>query len=139
MRIKFAWLILLIYVLLVGRALMHGQTISNYATGITNVANLTTAATVKNGNASLLGFIVTNGAASTCYLEFIAVGSSGSTPALGTNVAFSVPVAATTAVYATPTGAVWGNFPGGLAVGLATAAGGSSACGTAGTAVVFWQ
>jgi len=136
MRIKFAWILLAVYVLLVGRALMHAQTVTQNASGISNVTNLTTPAIVGSPSThDLYGYILTNGAASTCYAEFIA----GQNPVLGQNVAFSIPVAATSTIVATPTGMKWGTFGGGLAVGLATTSGGNTACGSAGSAVVFYE
>jgi hypothetical protein len=111
---------------------------SGIAIANSSQAALTTAVVVKASQGNLFGFWVTNGAASTCYLEFI---NASSSPVLGTNAVFSIPVPATGAapVIVTPGTYALNNFATGISVGMATTYNGSTACGTAGIAVIFYK
>jgi len=107
------------------------------ALGLNNATNtsLTTAVVAKASTGNLYGFSVNNGAASVCYLEFI---NASSAPTLGTNAIFSVAVPATSSVTIMP-GSFGVNFSTGISYGLATAYNGSTACGTAGAASIFYK
>ncbi len=98
-------------------------------------SSLTTAVAVKASFGNLYGFSVTNGAASVCYLQFI---NAASGPTLGTASTYSFAVPASGSL------TVIGNiglshYSTGISVGMSTAYNGSAACGTAATAVIFYD
>jgi hypothetical protein len=97
---------------------------------------LTTAVVVKASQGNLFGFSVTNGAASTCYLEFI---NASSAPSLGTNATFSVAIPANTTVTFPTSIYALNNFSSGISVGMATTYNGNTACGTAASATIFYK
>ena len=99
--------------------------------------SLTTSVNVKASVGLVYGVFALNGAASACWVQFINSSGAGT---LGTGVVFSIPLPAST------TQPVWlpfqppvGGFGQGIAVGIATTAGGASACGTAGNVVVLYR
>lgn len=103
---------------------------------------LTTAVVVKASQGNLYGVIVTNGSTTTaCYLEFMNIGTS---PTLGTGATYSIPIPVSSATVPgqviIPPGALpLSNFSTGISVGLATTYNGSTACATAGTAVLMFK
>lgn len=99
-------------------------------------ATLTTAVNVKASAGNVYAMSATNGAASICWVQFLNSAGSGT---LGTAVIFSIPLPASGTVNL-PVGAMaLSNFSTGIAVGIATTATGSSACGTAGNVAVFYN
>jgi hypothetical protein len=106
------------------------------APSLSSQSSLTTAVVLKSSAGNLYGFSVTNGAASVCYLEFINVGTS---PSLGTSALFSIPIPASGSVIVTPNEIPMAAFSSGISVGMSTAYNGSSACGSAATAVIFYK
>lgn len=108
---------------------------SAVAVSVSTQSALTTAVVVKASTGNIYGLMVTNGAASVCYLEFM---NTASGPSLGTNAAYSIPVAASSSVII-PVGVYGPNLTTGISVGMATANNGSSACGTAATATIFYK
>jgi len=101
-------------------------------------ASLSTAVVVKNNSGNVYGVMALNGAASTCWIQFI---NAASAPTLGTNVIFSIPLPASTTqpVMVNPGDFGLSNFSTGISVGIATTATGNSACGTAGNITVFYS
>jgi len=101
-------------------------------------ATVTTSVNVKASAGNVYGVFALNGAASTCWVQFI---NSASTGTLGTGVIFSIPLPASTTqpVYVQPAPFALSNFAAGIAVGIATTATGAVACGTAGNLTVFFQ
>lgn len=101
-------------------------------------ATLTTSVNVKASAGNVYGVFALNGAASTCWIQFI---NNASTGTLGTGVIFSVPLPASTTqpVWVGPAPQALANFSTGIAVGIATTAMGSSACGTGGNITVFYK
>jgi len=101
-------------------------------------ATLTTAVNVKASAGNVYGVFALNGAASTCWIQFINSAGAGT---LGTGVIFSIPLPASTTqpVWVGPAPMALGNFSTGIAVGIATTATGSSACGTGGNLTVFYK
>ncbi len=99
---------------------------------------VTASVNVKASAGNVYGVLALNGAASTCWLQFINSATAGT---LGTSVIFSVPLPAsiTQPVYVQPAPFALSNFSSGIAVGIATTATGSSACGTAGNLTVFYK
>lgn len=104
--------------------------------------SLTTAIAVKAGTGNVYGILVTNGSTTAaCYLEII---NASSSPSLGTAVQFSVPIPESTSTAPGqvffPIGAIpYAHLTTGISVGIASAEGGSSACGTAGQLVLFYD
>jgi hypothetical protein len=99
-------------------------------------SSLTTAVVVKAAAGNLYGFSVTNGAATTCYIQFINVSSS---PSLGTTSTYSFAVPGTGTLTVGPNAIGLSHYTSGISVGMSTAYNGSSACGTAATAVIFYD
>lgn len=108
-------------------------------TGLTSAApgagSLTTSVNVKASAGNVYGMSVTNGAASVCWIQFINSAGAGT---LGTGAIFSV------ALPASGTVNIFFNFPvggftTGIAVGISTTQNGSTACGTAGSATVWYK
>jgi len=101
-------------------------------------ATLTTAVNVKASAGNVYGVFALNGAASTCWIQFL---NSASTGTLGTAVIFSVPLPASTTqpVWVSPAPQALANFSTGIAVGISTTATGASACGTGGNITVFYK
>lgn len=99
-------------------------------------SSLTTAVVVKASSGGLYGLQVTNGSASACYLEFI---NAASAPTLGTNAVYSFQVPASSTLTLPASMFQLSNFSTGISVGMATAYNGSSACGSAATAVIFYK
>lgn len=101
-------------------------------------AALTTAVVVKASSGNLYGAYALNGAASTCWLQFL---NASASPALGTSVILAVPLpaSATQPVYIVPTEIALANFTTGISVGIATTAAGSTACGTGGNVVIEYE
>jgi hypothetical protein len=99
---------------------------------------LTTSVNIKASTGNVYGVSALNGAASSCWIQFINSATAGT---LGTNVIFSIPLPASTTqpVQAGPNDIALGNFPAGIAVGIATTANGSTACGTAGQVTIFYN
>lgn len=100
-------------------------------------ATLTASVNVKASAGNVYGVFALNGAASTCWVQFINSASAGT---LGTGVIFAVPLPAST------TQPVWiqldtalSNFAAGIAVGVATTPTGAVACGTGGNVIVFYK
>jgi hypothetical protein len=106
------------------------------APSLSSQSSLTTAVVVKSSAGNLYGFAVTNASASVCYLQFINVASS---PTLGTTALFSIPIPASGNYVATPNEIPLAAFSAGISVGMSTAYNGSSACGSAATAVIFYK
>lgn len=96
---------------------------------------LTTAVNLKASTANLYGFQVTNGAASVCYLQFI----NGTSPVLGTASTYSFAVPASGSLTVMPGTFALSNYATALSVGMSTTYNGSTACGTAATAVIFYK
>jgi hypothetical protein len=113
---------------------------SAFATLVSSQSALTTAVVVKASAGNVYGAFVVNASASTCYLEFM---NASSAPTLGTAAIFSIPIPGSGTnggVINIPSGAMaMANFSTGISVGLATAYNGASACGSAGTATVFYK
>jgi len=111
---------------------------TNSAVGLTATvkATLTTAVVVKASAGNLYGVLATNGAASVCWVQFL---NTASSPALGTNVVFAVPLPVSGVVAAPPGALSMSNFSTGISIGISTTATGSSACGTAGNVTVFYD
>jgi len=101
-------------------------------------ATLTTSSNVKSSAGNVYGVFAINGAASTCWIQFINASGAGT---LGTNVIFSIPLPASTTqpIWVGPTTLALANFSTGIAVGIATTATGSSGCGTGGNLTVFYK
>jgi len=101
-------------------------------------ATLTASVNVKATAGNVYGVFALNGAASTCWVQFINSATAGT---LGTGVIFSVPLPAstTTPVYLPPTSFPLAQFTTGIAVGIATTPTGSAACGTGGNVVTFYK
>lgn len=101
-------------------------------------ATLTTSVNIKATAGNVYGVFALNGAATTCWVQFINSAGAG---ALGTGVIFSVPLPAstTTPVYIAPTPFPLAQFTTGIAVGISTTATGATACGTAGSVVTFYK
>ena len=98
-------------------------------------ATLTASVNVKASSGNVFAVMGINGAASTCWIQFINSASAGT---LGTGVIFAVPLPASTTqpIYITLPFPV--NFSTGIAVGISTTATGATACGTAGNITVFF-
>lgn len=99
-------------------------------------ATLTTAVVVKASAGNVYGFSVTNGAASVCWIEFM---NASASPVLGTAAIFSVALPASGTVNMGPGDFALANFSTGISVGIATLVNGSTACGTAGNATIFFK
>jgi len=101
-------------------------------------SSLTSSVNVKASAGNVYGVQALNGAASSCWIQFINSSGAGT---LGTGVVFSVPLPASTTqpVALGPGDLALSNFTSGIAVGIATTAGGSTPCGTAGQVVVFYN
>jgi hypothetical protein len=101
-------------------------------------ASLTTPVVVKAGAGDVFGVYALNGAITTCWVQFI---NAASSPVLGTNVVFSIPLPASVSqpVYVSPGAFALANFPAGISVGIATTATGSTPCGTAGNLTAFYE
>jgi hypothetical protein len=101
-------------------------------------ATLTTAVNVKASAGNLYGVFALNGAASTCWIQFINSAGSG---ALGTGVVLSIPLPASTTqpIWISPAASALANFSTGIAVGISTTATGASACGTGGNLTVVYK
>jgi hypothetical protein len=101
-------------------------------------ASVTSSVNVKASAGNVYGLFALNGAASTCWVQFINSASAGT---LGTGVIFSIPLPAsiTQPVYVQPAPFALSNFAAGIAVGIATTATGAVACGTAGNLTVFYD
>lgn len=112
------------------------QTAALNALTPTALSALTTSVNVKASAGNVYGVFALNGAASTCWVQFINSAGAG---ALGTGVVFSVPLPASTTqpVYVQPSPFALAQFSTGIAVGVSTTATGAVACGTAGAVVVF--
>jgi hypothetical protein len=112
------------------------STAAGAAVSSSTKSSVTTSVNVKASAGSVYGIYALNGAASVCWVELINSSGAGT---LGTGVTFSVPLPAsiTQPVWIPFTYPV--NFSSGIAVGIASAAGGASGCGTAGNVVVFYQ
>lgn len=99
-------------------------------------ATLTSSVNVKASAGNVFGVMAINGAASTCWIQFINSAAAGT---LGTGVITAIPLPAST------TQPIWitlpypVNFSTGIAVGIATTNSGSTACGTGGNVTVFFQ
>lgn len=117
-------------------AIVTPQIAASSALTPTTFATLTTSTNVKTSPGNVYGVYALNGAASTCWIQFINSAGAGT---LGTGVIFSVPLPASTtqSVYLQPSPLALANFSTGIAVGIATTQTGNVACGTAGTVVVF--
>lgn len=103
-----------------------------------NESGITASVNVKASAGNVFGGYALNGAASTCWIQFINSAGAGT---LGTGVVFSIPLPASTTQ---PVTFGFGdmalsNFSTGIAVGIATTQTGSTACGTAGNVVVFYK
>lgn len=99
---------------------------------------LTSSVNVKASAGNVFGVFALNGAASTCWIQFINSAGAGT---LGTGVIFSIPLPASTTqpVWIGPAPQALANFSTGIAVGIATTATGASACGTGGNLTVFYK
>ncbi len=99
---------------------------------------VTSSVNVKASAGNVYGVFALNGAASTCWIQFINSASAGT---LGTAVILSIPLPASTTqpVYLQPAPFALANFAAGIAVGIATTATGSSACGTGGNLTVLYN
>jgi hypothetical protein len=100
-------------------------------------ATVTSSVNVKASAGNVYGVFALNGAASTCWVQFINSASAGT---LGTGVIFSIPLPASTTqpVYVQPAPFALSNFAAGIAVGIATTAAGAVACGTGGNLTVLY-
>jgi hypothetical protein len=103
--------------------------------------SLTTATVVKASAGNLFGWVGVNGSTTTiCYLQFM---NTASSPTLGTNAVFSIPIGVSTATvpgsHTMIAAIAVANFATGISVGLSTTYNGSTACGTAGNATVFFK
>lgn len=101
-------------------------------------ATVTSSVNVKASAGNVYGVLAMNGAASTCWVQFINSAGAGT---LGSGVIFAVPLPASTTqpTWIGPSPIALANFSTGIAVGIATTATGSSACGTGGNLTVFFQ
>jgi hypothetical protein len=101
-------------------------------------ATLTASVNVKATAGNVYGVFAMNGAASTCWIQFINSATAGT---LGTGVILSVPLPASTTqpIWLNPGPLALASFSSGIAVGIATTATGASACGTGGNVDVFYQ
>jgi hypothetical protein len=106
------------------------------ATSLSSQSSLTTAVVVKASAGNVYGWTATNAAVAVCYLEFM---NAASGPTLGTAAVFSIPIAASGSVVAMPGEFPVNAFSTGISVGLATTYNGASACGSAGTAAIFYK
>lgn len=94
----------------------------------------TTAVNVKASAGNVYGFAFTGGAAG-CFIQFINSAGAGT---LGTAVVFQYPLTGTT-VTVGPGDIALSNFPTGIAFGVSSTFGGSTACGTGATGTIFYQ
>jgi hypothetical protein len=100
-------------------------------------ATVTSSVNVKASAGNVYGLSIVNGAGAGCWLELINSASAGT---LGTAVIFNIALPTSGTLTIPPGTLALGNFSSGIAVGAASAIGGSSACGTAVTGVtVFYQ
>lgn len=106
------------------------------ATSFSSQSALTTAVVAKASSGTLWGFSVTNGAASVCYLQFI---NAASAPVLGTAAQFSIAIPASATLTSLPGAVSFGFMATGISIGMSTTYNGSTACGTAATAVLFYK
>jgi hypothetical protein len=97
-------------------------------------ATITISVNVKASAGNVYGVYAVNGAASVCWVEFVNSATAGT---LGTAVILSIPLPASGVSNVTFPYPV--NFSTGIAVGIASAVNGASACGTAGNLTVFFQ
>lgn len=112
------------------------STLAGQANANSSQSALTTAVVVKASNGNLYGFQVTNGAASVCYLQFI---NASAAPVLGTAAVFSFAVPASGSLTLPPGAIALSHLTTGISVGMSTTYNGSTACGTAATAVIFYN
>lgn len=98
--------------------------------------SLTTSVNVKASAGNVYGMSVANGAAAICYVQMI---DSAGTGTLGTGVIFAIALPVSGTVSIPPGVFALGNFPTGIAVGIASTANTNSACGTAGNITVFYK
>jgi hypothetical protein len=98
---------------------------------------VTSSVNVKATPGNLYGFYALNGAASTCWVQFINSATAGT---IGTGViaSFPLPASTTTPVYL-PFDTPVGGFSAGIAVGIATTATGATPCGTGGNLTVIYK
>jgi hypothetical protein len=101
-------------------------------------AAVTASVNVKAATGNVYGVFALNGAASTCWIQFINSATAGT---LGTGVILSIPLPAsiTQPVYVQPAPFALANFAAGIAVGIATTPAGAVACGTGGNVTVFFN
>ena len=115
------------------------STSSAYALSASAKSSVTSSVNVKASAGNVFGLFAIQGQSSTvCWVQFINSSGAGS---LGSGVIFSVPLPASTTqpVWMAPAPFALSNFSSGIAVGVATTATGSSACGTGANLVVFYQ
>lgn len=119
-------------------SLPQPATLSSSAFSSSVQATLTASVNVKASAGNVYGVQALNGAASTCWVQFINSATAGT---LGTGVIFSIPLPASTTqpVAVGPGDIALANFTAGIAVGIATTPTGAVACGTAGNLTVFYQ
>jgi hypothetical protein len=101
-------------------------------------STVTASVNVKASAGNVYGLQALNGAASTCWVQFINSAGAGT---LGTGVIFAIPLPASTTqpVAVGPGDIALANFSSGIAVGIATTANGAVACGTGGNLTIFYQ
>ena len=125
-----------------GQTWVAGEPATNSLAGLkpSVQTSLTTAVVVKSSVGNVYAMQVLNGSASTCYLEFM---NSNTSPSLGTAAAFSiiVPGSGTNGgLVFIPQGFFsYESFTTGISVGMATTYNGSSACGTAAIATIWYE
>lgn len=114
------------------------QTAAANALSSVALSTITTSVNVKASAGNVYGVLVLNGAASTCWVQFINSAGAGT---LGTAVLMSVPLPASTTqpTYVQPAPFALSNHSTGIAVGIATTATGAVACGTGGNLTVFYK
>jgi hypothetical protein len=101
-------------------------------------STVTSSVNVKASTGNVYGVFAINGAASTCWIQFINSAGAGT---IGTGVIFAIPLPASTTqpVYVAPSPFALSNFSTGIAVGVATTATGAVACGAGANLTVWYQ
>jgi hypothetical protein len=97
-------------------------------------AALTTSVNIKASAGNVYG-VAANGGAAGCWIQFINSAGAGT---LGTGVVFQIPLVGT-ATTVGPGDIALANFTTGIAVGVASAFNGASACATSGQVTIFFQ